>query len=338
MSIQMLNAEPMPKNLEARPVPLEWHSRLPIFASEQYLKSVSSEYGWLGGTDGEGQVRCILPYAVMRKPGLRMVRFQTETIPLLEELELHEEKSFLTSAIEYFASIKADIIIPSGNTAIFRTYPDVAAAAPYGTVIMELTQPEETLQSQIRKTFRQNIRKAVSAGVLIKSGPEYLDISYELIAKTLRRSEVSFKSYEDFKHKISAFGENLKIFVAEHNGVVQGCMVSPFSEHTAYNCYAGSRVEPILGSMHLLHWEAIRQFRAMGVKRFDFQGVRINPEKGSKQAGILHYKQGFGGQLIQGYLWKHSLRPLKSMAYTFGVRLLQGGDIVDQEGGKLNSL
>jgi lipid II:glycine glycyltransferase (peptidoglycan interpeptide bridge formation enzyme) len=123
----------------------------------------------------------------------------------------------------------------------------------------------------------------------------------------------------------------VRVFVAEHEGVIQGCMISPFSERTAYNCYAGSKPEPVLGSMHLLHWEAIRQFRAMGVKQFDFQGVRINPEKGSKQEGIKNYKQGFGGSLMQGYFWKYSFRPLKSIAYAVGVRLFMGGDIVDQE-------
>jgi lipid II:glycine glycyltransferase (peptidoglycan interpeptide bridge formation enzyme) len=163
---------------------------------------------------------------------------------------------------------------------------------------------------------------------------EYLDVSYQLIAETLKRSGVDFKAYDGFKRKVSSFGEHIRIFVAEHEGVIQGCVVAPFSDHTAYNCYAGSRVEPVLGAMHLLHWEAIRQFRAMGVKRFDFQGVRINPEKGSKQAGILHYKEGFGGRLVQGYQWKYSLRPLNSIAYSLAVRLLLGGDIVDQEQSK----
>ncbi len=86
--------------------------------------------------------------------------------------------------------------------------------------------------------------------------------------------------------------------------------------------------------MHLLHWEAMRKFRAIGVKRFDFQGVRINPEKGSKQEGIMHYKQGFGGTLVQGYLWKFPLRPVKSIAYSIGVRLFLGGDIIDKEARK----
>jgi hypothetical protein len=318
-------------NLTVAPVEIKWHSSLPIYASEAFLKSDGEEYGWIGGTDGEGQLRCILPYTVIRKLGFRMVRFRTETALLTTALDLAEERTFLNSVIEYFRSAEADMIIPSGNTAIFRTYPDGAATAPYGTFIKDLSEPEAVLMGEIRKTYRQNIRKAMAAGVQIKCGLEYLDVSYQLVAETLKRTGVTFKPYAKFKRGILDLGEHVRIFVAEHEGVIQGCMVSPFSERTAYNCYAGSKPEPVLGSMHLLHWEAIRQFRAMGVKQFDFQGVRINPEKGSKQEGIKNYKQGFGGKLVQGYVWKYSFRPLKWIAYSLGVRLLMGGDIVDQE-------
>jgi hypothetical protein len=324
-------------SLKATSIEIKWHSGLPIYASKAFLESEGDQFGWMGGTDEQGNLRCVLPYGIIRKPGLKMVRFKTQTITLDGELEIEEEKSFLNSVVEHFRSTGADIIIPSGNTAIFRTYPDGAAAAPYGTFVKDLRQPEEALLSEIRKTFRQNIRKAVAAGVEIKSGPQYLDACYELIADTLKRSGSGFKSYQGFKSRVLALGEYVKIFVAEHDGVIQGCMVAPFSQLTAYNCYAGSRREPTLGAMHLLHWEAIRQFRTMGVQYFDFQGVRINPEKKSKQDGILLYKQGFGGKLISGYLWRYPLRPLKSIAYNLAVRLLLGGDIVDQEGHKLGN-
>ena len=318
--------------MKVNKIEIRWHDGLPIYASEEFLKSESKEFGWIGGTNREGQqLRCILPYTVIRKPGFRMIRFRTGTIPLEGELDLAEEKSFLDSVVAHFRSIGADIIIPSGNHAIFRTCPDGSAFGPYGTFINDLEQSEEVLLAGIRKTFRQNIRKAASAGIQIKCGMEYLETAYHLVAETLQRSEVKFKSFADFKNKIEAFGDFVKIFVAEHEGVIQGCMVAPFSRHTAYNCYAGSRPKPALGSMHLLHWEAMRKFKEWGVKQFDFQGVRISPQKGSKQEGIMHYKQGFGGQLMQGYLWKFPLRPLKSIAYSVGVRLLMGGDIVDQE-------
>ena len=304
---------------------------MPIYASDAFLKSDSNRFGWVGGKDNQAGLVCILPYTIIEKAGLQLVRFSTATIPLSAGLHIEEERGFLNSVVEYFRSTGADMIIPSGNTAIFRTYPDGAAAAPYGTFIKDLIEPEEVLLSKIRQTYRHNIRKAVAAGVHIKCGHQYLDICYELIAETLKRSGSTFKNPREFRRRVEAFREHVKIFVAEHGGVVQGCMVSPFSEHTAYNCWAGSRAEPVLGAMHLLHWEAIRQFRAMGVLRFDFQGVRINPEKGSKQEGILTYKQGFGGTLLQGYLWKFPLRRLTSIAYSLAVRLFMGGDIVDAE-------
>ncbi|MGO9863405.1 MAG: GNAT family N-acetyltransferase [Terriglobales bacterium] len=311
----------------AAPVEIKWHSDMPVYASEAFLRTVSDEYGWLGGMDKSGQLRCILPYTVVRKPGLRMIRFRLETTSLQEELCESEEREFLSSVIEHFRSTGADMIIPSGNTALFRTCPAGALAAPYGTFVNDLTQSEEALMSGIRKTYRNNIRRAMQAKVRVKCGLEYQDAAYALVADTLKRSGLRFKTYGEFKDTVSSLGDNLKIFVAEHEGVIQGCMVSPFSLHTAYNWYAGSRLEPVLGAMHMLHWEAMWQFRAMGVKRFNFQGVRIAPEKGSRQEGIMNYKKGFGGQLVQGCMWKYSFHRLKFAAYSVAARFLAGNDM-----------
>ncbi len=314
--------------LIARPVEIKWHSGLSIFASEAFLKTLSDEYGWLGGRDVAGRLRCVLPYTVIRKPGFRMARFRVETIALQTELTLQEERSFLNSAVEYFRSTGADMILPASNTALLRTYPDDALVAPYGTVIKDLTQSEDKLMREIHKTFRYNIRSAIRAGVEVKSGMEYLDTSYKLIADTLRRSGLTFRKHSLFDGMVSGLGENVKVLVADHNGVVQGCMVAPFSEHSAYSWYCGSKAAPVMGAMHLLHWEAIRHFRAMGVKRFNFTGVRIDPEKGSKQDGIRNFKVSFGGELAQGYIWQYSIHPLRFAAYCLAAHLfMRGNDI-----------
>jgi len=89
--------------------------------------------------------------------------------------------------------------------------------------------------------------------------------------------------------------------------------------------------------MNLLQWEAIRQFRNMGVNRYDFCGARIHPEKGSKQAGLAMFKERFGAQLSQGYIWKCALHPMKFAAYSLAVRVLRGGDIVDYEKHKIEA-
>jgi lipid II:glycine glycyltransferase (peptidoglycan interpeptide bridge formation enzyme) len=323
------------KSLRAAPVEINWHSGLPIYASQAFLKAVGDEYGWIGGTDDSGQLHCVLPYSVIRKPGLRIVRFRVETIPLGGELEVGDEKTFLKSTLEYFRSAGFDMIIPATNNTIFRTYPDGADAAPYGTFIKDLDQPEDVLWSEISEAYRKDIRKAKKSGVQIKGGMEYLKTSYTLTADTLKRSNQKFKSFADFRNMILGLGENVRILVAEHEDVVQACLVVPFSEHSAYTLYGGTVSQPLKGAMHLLHWEAIRQSRGMGVKRFNFTGVRINPERGSKQEGIMTFKMRFGGRLIQGYMWKYSFHPLKFAAYSAAVRLLRGGDIVDQERYKL---
>ena len=323
------------KSLTAGPVEIRWHPGLPIYASGAFLKAAGDEYGWIGGTDESGVLRCVLPYTVVRKPGLRMVRFRVETIPVGGELGVNEEKLFLNSAVQYFRSTGVDMIIPATNTAIFRTYPDGAMAAPYGTFIKDISQPAEVLLNEIYPDYRNKIRRGIKGSVQIKTGMEYLDSCYSLIAATLKRSHLKLKNHREFKRIVLGLGENVKLFVAEHQGIVQACMVAPFSEHSAYNLYSGTTAEPLTGAMHLLQWEAIRQFHEMGVKQFNFTGVRIDPERGSKQEGIMNFKMRFGGRLVQGYMWKYSFHSVKFAAYSVAVRFLIGGDIVDQESHKL---
>lgn len=320
--------------MRATPIKIDWHPELPVYASESFLKAVGDEYGWIGGIDDSGKLRCILPYTVICKAKICMVRFRVETILLDDKIDVEQEKVFLNHAVEYLRSIGANMIIPATTNAIFRTYPDGAVVAPYGTYIIDLCHSEETLWGNLNSTHRRKVRLAMKEGVLIRSGIEYIDTAYKLIRDTFKRSNLGFMSCKAFTSYVHSLNEQVKILIAEHDGIVQGCVVIPFSKHSAYYVYGGSVPEPVTGAMNLLHWEAIRQFRGLGVKRYDFVGVRINPEKGSKQEGLMMFKQRFGGQLVQGYMWKYPLHPLKFAVYSMAVRWLRGGDIVDQERGR----
>ena len=317
--------------MKAKPVEIKWHPGLSIYASEPFLKSVGDEYGWLGGFDAHGQLRCVLPYTVIRKAIFRMVRFRVETIPIAGDLAIEDEKSFLNSVVEHFRLRGADMIIPPSTNTIFRACPDGAIAAPYGTYIIDLNQSEAALLANLNSSHRRKVRLATKAGVQIKSGVEHMEAAYRLVRDTFKRSRLGFMGYDAFRRMVLGLGENVKVMVAEHQGVVQGCIVVPFSGHTAYYVYGGSIPEPESGAMNLLHWEAIRLFRGLGVKRYDFVGVRINPAPGSKQEGLKMFKERFGGQLMPGHMWKYSFHPLKFFVYGLAVRFRRGGDIVDQE-------
>jgi len=323
--------------MKATPIEINWHSQLPIFASESFLKSVGDEYGWLGGIEDTGELRCILPYTVIRKLNFRMVRFRVETIPLGSDLAVSDEKLFLNSAVDYFRSIGADIIIPATTNTIFRTFPDGADAAPYGSFIIDLRPPEEVLWRNIDRVMRQNINSAKKNGVSIRSGLEHLDAAYLLVLDTFKRSGLPFMSKESFSRFVSGLGENTLIMTADHQGIAQSYVVFAFSDYCAYAIYAGNLANQHQGANKLLYWEAIRLFKQMGIQRYDFVGARIDPEKGSKQQKLNSFKKRFGATLKQGYMWKYSLHPFKYLLYSAAARLRSGGDIVDAERHKLQN-
>ena len=206
---------------------------------------------------------------------------------------------------------------------------------PYGSYVIDLTQPEEALWKNVDKGVRNEISQARKKGVTVRSGPEFCDAAYSLIAETFARTKVRFMGREPFMRYVDGLGGNAMILEASCEGAPQSYMVLAFSRHSAYSVYVGNVAGQQRGASKLLYWESIRLCRELGVRRYDFVGARINPEKGSKQANINFLKKHLGGNLIEGYMWKYSLRPLRSIPYNLAVRLLKGGDIVDRERNKL---
>lgn len=321
--------------ITAELVKVEWNPSLPVFAKAEFLSGVGDEHGWLGGVDESGTLRCVLPYTIVRKSGLRMVRFRVETIPIGAGVDVIEEKAFLNNVVEYFRRIRADVIIPPTNNAVFRTYPDGAQAAPYGSYIIDLDQSEDVLWRNISKTSRHNISAAQRDGVSIREGLDLLDPAYDLIRETFRRSKMSFMDRNAFRRLARSLGNNAKVLMAEHQGIPQSYSFFAFSGACAYWIYGGNILGQHQGATKMLQWEAIRFFHDSGVRKYDFFGARIDPPKNSKQEGINLMKKHLGATLKRGYMWKYSLRPWRSRVYSVGVRVLRGGDIVDQEAHKL---
>ncbi len=324
--------------MHVKEIEINWTPDLSVYASENFLKAVGDEYGWLGGYGESEELCCILPYTVVCKSVVRMVRFRVETIVVGEKLEINEEREFLSGVVDYFRSVKTDMIIPATTNTIFRTYPAGAVVAPYGSFIIDLTQPEDVLWNNLHSKHRNVIRNATKKGVEIREGVEYLDLAHGIIRDTLLRSKLSFISREELRRFIESLQGSAKVFVAFHEGLPQGCAVIPYSQYSAYYLYGGTIASPLTGATNLLQWEAIKTFHSLGVRRYDFVGVRINPERGSKQEGLAMFKQRFGGKLVQGFMWKYPLNPVKSAIYSLGVRLLRGGDIVDIEKHKMQAL
>ena len=314
-----------------RPVPIEWHDGLSIYASAAHLRSVGDEFGWLGGFDARNTLRCVLPFTVVRKAIFRMVRFRIETLPVGGELSVAEETAFLDQVIAHFRARGADMVIPATTNTIFRAVPAGAISAPYGTHVIDLTQTKEALWKDMHASHRNAVSKSERKGVKISHGLEHLPAVHEMITVTLKRTGLGFMSFEKLDKMVRELGPHIRIYVAEFEGKLQGCAICPFSLHSAYYLYAGSAERPVNGAMKQLNWEAMRSFQDLGCRRWDFVGARIDPDPGSKQEGLSIFKERFGGRLVKGHMWKYSFHPLKFMLYQLAARLRRGGDIVDEE-------
>ena len=91
--------------MQAKKINIEWNPDLSIYASEPFLKAVGDEYGWIGGFDDSGNVRCILPYTIIKKGIFRLARFRVETIVIGDGLDIQEEKTFLKSSVKFLAGM-----------------------------------------------------------------------------------------------------------------------------------------------------------------------------------------------------------------------------------------
>jgi hypothetical protein len=319
---------------------VDWNPSMSIFASDRYLRLLGAEWGWLGGVREGGDLACVLPFVVVKKWVLRLVRFPVETILLNPEIDAAQERAFLNSAVRHFRSMGVDVIVPPTFNSLFRTYPDGALVAPYGNVVVDLSQSEQELWQGVHHKHRNVIRNAGRQGVTIKSGLEHLETAYQLTLTSLlrsargpvaRRRVHARMNHADFSRLAHALGEYVQVLVADHQGVAQSAAVIPYSAHSAYYMHGGSIAKPVSGASNLLQWEAMRLFRNMGVGRYNFYGVRVAPAKGSKAEGIRMFKERFGGTFVPAFMWKVPLRRAKYMLYEFAAALRNGGDVVDQE-------
>ena len=331
-------------SLEVSTAEVRWSEELPIFCSDRFLRTISGEYGWIEGRDESGRRRCVLPFCVIHRGGMQLVRFTAQTVSIGSELTLDAEKSFLNAVVEIFRRRKADLILPPTFASLFRTFPDGAIAAPYGTYVVDLSQDESTLWKAVHPKHRNMVRSAERLGLRVRLAPDSIDMAARLVEGSFERSAHRFIDRMRLKFRFSrdsivaevqSLGDNVAVLVAEGDGQIQAAAIVPFSEPCAYYMHGGSAAGARPGAMNLLQWEIMKHFKAIGVHSYNFVGARLEPVPGSKHEGIVNFKKRFGGSLTRGFMWKYVLTPSKVWMYMLASKFRSGGDVVDQEKHKL---
>ncbi len=260
-------------NPEVAIADVQWSESLPVFCSDRFLRTISGDYGWVESLNEHGARRCILPFCVIRKGGLRLVRFTSQTVATGEDLTIDEEKAFLNAVVGVFRCNRADLIIPGTFSSLFRTYPDGAIAVPYGTYVVDLRPDESVLWQGVHPKHRNMVRSAERRGIRFRVAPDSLQIAATLVEESFERSasglvdrlRLRWRSRRDsIVSEVVSLRENVAVLVAETQNQIHAAAIIPFSEPCAYYMHGGSASDALPGAMNLLQWEAMKVLQSPG--------------------------------------------------------------------------
>ena len=301
-----------------------------IFGTGNYLKSLGTDFG------GVKTVNLKIAYYTNSVLGIK--RLTITSLETKKDLSQAVYETELDEVMSYFKkSLNVAYLTCPPPFAIFPFPYKKALNAQFGTVLKPLAATEDELFTDIHPKHRNKIRKGTKEGLTFETGIHLKDDCYRIIADTLSRESIYFETKSEFDKMCESLNENVAYFVVKKGDEVHGAAVVPFNGSCAFYLWGGSVRKPSTGAMNFMHWEIIKYFKGINVESYDFVGIRLNPEKNTKLDGLRSFKTRFGGEIVSGYLWKLTLKPLPTLAFKF-LYLLKNrsfpSDIIESENKK----
>ena len=172
------------------------------------------------------------------------------------------------------------------------------------TLIVDTTKDEEQLTKELRKNYRNYLRKAEKIGIEVihTDGMEHFEEFWNIFTDAVKRNDwVAYskdyvkKEYEHFAGKGMA-----RMFLSRYEErFISAAIFIYFNDQCVYH-HSGSLTEfRKIPATYLLQWEAIKYTKSLGISRHNLWGVVGEDEKDHPWYGLSFFKRGFGGYLDQ---------------------------------------
>jgi CelD/BcsL family acetyltransferase involved in cellulose biosynthesis len=272
------------------------HPRSSVFHTRAWLKALHGAYGYqpVAFTDaasGEALRSAVLFCRVHSwMTGRRLVSlpFSDHCEPLVDDPnQLETWLSALTTMLE---AEKARYIelrpIASPMSAV-----GFVPTSTFCLHVVDLSPDLDAILARLHRShLRRAIRKAERAGIEVEVGSiELLEQFYALQKLTRHRHGVPVQPLNWFRQLIACFGDNLRVWLAKHEGRAVGAIMTARHKTTLvykYGCSDASFHR--LGVMPLLFWRAIEFAKAHGLLELDLGRSDVdNP-------GLIAFKDHFG--------------------------------------------
>lgn len=169
---------------------------------------------------------------------------------------------------------------------------------------LDITKSEDQLLSQMRKTTRYEVKKAMKENIKITVSTNEKDIKkfYDLQIETARRQKFVPFSYKFLHEQFKVFAEsgNALLYNAKfENKLLAQAFVIFYGKEAVYHYGAGTDEGRRFPGAYLIQWEAIREAKKRGMTRYNLWGVAPLNKQNHRFAGISLFKRGFGGEDFQ---------------------------------------
>ncbi|MFH1430174.1 MAG: peptidoglycan bridge formation glycyltransferase FemA/FemB family protein [Candidatus Uhrbacteria bacterium] len=185
----------------------------------------------------------------------------------------------------------------------------------------------EDMMAAMHEKHRYNIRLAERRGVTIRTSNkeqgtennEDLEVFWKLLQETASRQKIHTHARSYYETMLASFRQrttddglrqergtaDCSLYLAEREGVPLATAFVVYYGDTATYLHGGSSYgERKHMAPHLLHWTAMQDAKAVGMRWYDWGGVEDPGSSDHRQAsstswsGMTRFKHGFGGEMV----------------------------------------
>lgn len=291
---------------------------LPFFAQEKYLSSKCADYGWFDSED------FLLPFKIHKTYIFKRMVFTSEVLHKNNK-SIEEERAFLDNVVSYIKENKTcDFIHKPHPGAVFKTYPKKSKAFKWASYVLEIESSiDKIIDKMSSKSQRRNVRKAIAEGVKVELTDDAEEV-YNLCNDTLVRQKIQLTiDKNEFMKQFEKFHpNNMLMFKASFDNIVEGAIVVFKDKNNAYAKYSGSIEQPRYGLMKTLDAFALEELaNNHNIKTFDLIGAIPDIKEDSKEARFQKSKKDLGAQLKTGYQFSLVINPIKYKLFNFLLKI-----------------
>jgi lipid II:glycine glycyltransferase (peptidoglycan interpeptide bridge formation enzyme) len=183
---------------------------------------------------------------------------------------------------------------------------------------------DEELLATFSQEWRRNIKKAEKSKVKVRQANlSDLETFHTLYKETAKRDKFTPRPLNYFKQMWKSLNDNsnnlaeMRLYIAEQENICHAaCLWVRVGKHVWYTYGASSTSGRELRPSNAIQWQMMRDARDAGASIYDMRGIAATLNEKSPLFGLLRFKIGTGGKVIQ-YVgeWDFVLKPLIYKAF-----------------------